>query len=530
MYGSDWPVCLLAATYDDVYTIANESLPQNLSQEEREQIFGKAAIKFYKFIRGVMRMKMEIARGPFEPTWESLRQFDCPEWFRDAKLGIWSHWGPQSVPMYGDWYARNMYMEGSDQYRYHLRKYGHPSKFGYKDVVKLWRAEHFDPDALMDLYVAAGARYFTAQAAHHDNFHNWNSRHHHWNAFEMGPNKDIVGMWRDAALKRGLRFGITEHIGASFSWSKPNKGADESGPYAGISYDGANPDWVDLYLPNQNDTKDWYTDDPSWHEKWFLYMKDLIDQYQPDLLYSDGGVPFGDVGLSAIAHLYNTSAQQNSGVNQAVYNQKDRDEKVYQVGVLDIERSQLPDIRKDVWQTDTCVGHWFYDVRAVYKTPKQVAEILVDIVSKNGNLLLNIPQRPDGTLDDECLWVLEGMAKWIRVNGEGIYGTRPWMQAGEGPSQVVIDHFKENTVDWTIEDFRFTSKGNAVYAFQMKWPEGGRTVIRSMAGGKVGRVASVELLGVKEALQFEQTERGLVIALPAQKSSDYTQCLKVVFE
>ncbi len=475
---------------------------------------------------------MSIEQGPFEPTWASLRQYRCPAWFREAKVGIWAHWGPQSVPMYGDWYARNMYLEGSDQYRYHVRKYGHPSQVGYKDIVPLWTAERFDPDALMSLYVEAGARYFVAQAAHHDNFHNWNSRFHHWNAVKVGPHKDIVGLWRDAARSRGLRFGLSEHIGATFSWFVPTKWADTTGRWAGVPYDGQDPRYDDLYLPNRSatDNKDeWYTSNPWWHQQWFAYATDLIDSYQPDLLYSDGGVPFGSIGLNAVAHLYNTSARLHGGVNEAVYNQKDANEDVFSIGILDIERGQRPDIAPAPWQTDTCVGGWFYDYKAVYKTPKQVVEMLVDIVSKNGNLLLNIPQRPDGTVDDECLYILDRMARWIKVNGEGIYATTPWTSAGEGPSRVVSGHFKEDAVDWTVEDFRFTSKDGRVYAFQMTWPDSGKTMIKSLALGSVPPVASVDLLGAEGPIAFEQTARGLAIDLPATKPCDDTQCFRIAF-
>ena len=473
---------------------------------------------------------MSIERGPFQPTWESLRQFQCPEWYRDAKLGIWSHWGPQAVPAYGDWYARNMYIQGDDQYRYHVRRFGHPSVVGYKDIVKLWKAEKFDPEALMDLYVDAGAKYFVAQAAHHDNFHLWDSRHHPWNAVKVGPKRDIVGAWRDVARRRGLRFGLSEHIGASFSWWVVNKGADATGPWAGVPYDGNDPTFGDFYLPNR-DAKgypdEWYTSNPAWASLWLTYVKEIIDLFEPDLLYTDGGVPFGEVGLQAIAHLYNTSAALHRGINEAVYTQKDRSEEVFPVGVLDIERSQRPDVPPQTWQTDTCVGQWFYDYKAEYKTPKQVAEILVDVVSKNGNLLLNIPQRADGSLDEECLYILDRMARWIKVNGEGIYGTRPWQRATEGPSQVAIDHFKEDPVEWTAEDFRFTVKGGDVYAFQMKWPEEGKTVIRSLAAGSVPRVGSVMLLGCADPVTFEQTERGLVINLPPEKPCEYVHCFRI---
>jgi alpha-L-fucosidase len=476
---------------------------------------------------------LNIQPGPFEPSWESLRGFQCPDWFRDAKFGIWSHWGPQSVPMAGDWYARHMYVEGHAQYRHHLRRFGHPSRFGYKDIIQLWKAEKFDPEGLMDLYVSAGAKYFVAQAAHHDNFHNWNSSHHPWNSVRMGPQKDIVGLWQQAAHRRGLPFGLSEHIGATFSWYVPNKGADQAGPYAGVPYDGTDPAYTDLYLPNQG-AKDalaeWYTSDPWWRERWYTFVKELIDLYQPDLLYSDGGVPFGAYGLHAIAHLYNSSARRHGagqvGVNQAVYTQKDKNPEVLAVGVYDIERSQSPQILPYVWQTDTSVGDWFYNLFDVYKTPKQITEMLVDIVSKNGNLLLNVPQRPDGTLDDENIYLLEQTAAWTRVNGEGIYGTRPWRIAGEGPSTVVIEGFREEAVSWTIEDFRFTSKGQDVYVFLMKWPEGGKAVVRSLALGQTPPVSEVRLLGAGP-LPFEQSGRGLAVDLPEQKPVDYVQCLRV---
>jgi alpha-L-fucosidase len=240
-------------------------------------------------------------------------------------------------------------------------------------------------------------------------------------------------------------------------------------------------------------------------------------------------VPFGEYGLNIISHLYNTSARLHGGVNQAVYNQKDRNAEVYTVGVLDIERSQLPGISPHIWQTDTSVGDWFYNVRDVYKTAQHVADMLIDIVSKNGNLLLNIPQKPDGTLDDECTFLLQSFGAWMRINGEGIYGTRPWKVFGEGPSQVVINHFQEDAVPWTIEDFRFTQKDGQVYAFQMKWPEGGKTVIRSLGQGQVPEVKSVKVLGYEGPVRFEQTRRGLAIDLPEQKPCEFDQCYRITF-
>lgn len=480
-------------------------------------------------------MHNHITPGPFEATWESLRQFQCPDWFLDAKFGIWSHWGPQSVPMAGDWYARNMYIEGSDQYRFHLRKYGHPSQFGYKDIIQLWKAEKFDPQGLMERYVAAGARYFVAQAAHHDNFHNWNSRTHRWNSVQMGPHKDIVGLWQQAAQAHGLPFGFSEHIGATFSWFKPTKGSDQVGLYAGVPYDGSDAAYEDLYLPNRDfpglEEGEWYTHNPWWHQKWFSYIKELIDSYHPDLLYSDGGVPFGQYGLDAIAHLYNSSANLHGGRNQAVYTQKDWDVNVLKVGVYDVERSQVPEVFPYPWQTDTSVGDWFYHLIYRYKTPQQVIEMLVDIVSKNGNLLLNVPQRPDGSIDDECSFLLDRLAEWFRVNGEGIYATRPWKIAAEGPSKVTIDGFREESVAWTEADFRFTAKGKQVFAFQMKWPEEeGRALIRSLALPKGGRVAAVQVLGSPGAARFEQSTEGLSIDLPAEKPCAHTPCYRITLD
>ncbi len=353
----------------------------------------------------------------------------------------------------------------------------------------------------------------------------------------MGPQKDIIQLWKDAAQAYGLPYGFSEHMGATFSWYKPNKGADHTGPYAGVPYDGNDPAYEDLYLPNRDfpglEVNEWYTRNPWWHAKWFSYVKELIDKYQPDLLYSDGGVPFGDYGLNAIAHLYNTSARFHDGNNQAVYTQKDKSVDVLSVGVYDIERSQVPDIFSTVWQTDTSVGDWFYNVTDIYKTPWQVVEMLVDIVSKNGNLLLNIPQRPDGTLDDECTFLLQKVADWIQVNGEGIFGTRPWKMASEGPSSVIIEGFREEAVNWSIEDFRFTQKDGKVYVFLMKWPEGGRSVIRSLVLDHQATVKQAYMLGFGP-LKFEQTTRGLVIELPERKPSGFTSecapCLRVSFE
>jgi alpha-L-fucosidase len=459
---------------------------------------------------------ISILDGPFAPSMESLRTFQCPEWFRDAKLAFWSHWGPQAVPMYGDWYARHLYIEGTDQYRHHWRVYGHPSKVGYKDIVPLWKAENFDPEGLMQLFVDAGAKYFVAQAMHHDNFDNFDSAHNRWNSVNIGPRKDILALWKAAAQKHNLPFGVTEHLAASFSWWRFNKGADTTGPYAGVPYDGNNPEFEDFYYANRSELgRDvWLTDDPAFMRHWFDRIKDVIDKYQPDLLYSDSELPFGEFGMGIVAHLYNTSAALH-GRNQAVYNQKNRNPEIYTVGVLDIERSQLNEIAEHPWQTDTSVGDWFYNVRDVYKTPSQVLETLVDIVSNNGNLVLNIPQKPDGTLDDECTFLLREMARWMQSGeAEGIFGSRPWHKSAEGPSKFTqASHFEEKQVSWTPDDFRFTTRGETLYAYQMKPAEDGTGIIRSLATGRAPKVTAVKSLQ-HGPIEFTQTSTGLNFKAP----------------
>jgi len=474
----------------------------------------------------------------FEATFDSLHGFKCPEWFADAKLGIWSHWGPQSVPMAGDWYARNMYIEGSRQYLYHLRHYGHPSVFGYKDLVKLWKAEKFDPDSLMDKYYKAGARYFVGQAMHHDHFFNFPSALNRFNSTQTGPMKDICGLWKSAADNFKLPFGLTEHLGATFSWWSVNKGADTEGAYAGVPYDGNDPANRDIYLDNYEHKGQakwpWYTPNQKHRDDWLAVMKELIGLYTPDLLYSDGSLPFGDMegaapdcefrnGLEAVSALYNASADKY-GENRAVYTQKGRNPRVYKVGALDIEKSQLPGIQEDIWQTDTCIGNWFYDAVQPFKKPGHIIEMLVDIISKNGVMLLNILQLPDGAIDAEAGYILKEMAAWYAVCGEGVYGTRPWRRFGEGPSGVLIEGFKENAVDWTSSDFRFVKKGSVLYTFIMRQPENNVSVIKSLA--ETEHAASVRLLG-EGPVPFSQNYGVLTVKLPERLPTPYVNCLAI---
>ena len=479
----------------------------------------------------------------YQASFESLRNFQCPDWFRDVKFGIWSHWGPQSVPMCGDWYARNMYIQGTEQYEYHLRTYGHPSEFGYKDICALWKAENFDPDALMEKYYKAGARFFVAQATHHDHFFNFASQYNHFNSVEVGPGKDICALWKAASEKWHMPFGLTEHLGASFAWWRSNKGADTYGPYKGVPYDGNNPVYRHFYhdnyehvsAPGEPDRWVWLTGNRDFREYWLKVAKEIIDRFQPDLLYSDSSLPFGEgedpqdeayrYGLEAVAHLYNTSEKLH-GQNQAVYTQKNRSENIYRVGALDIERSQLEDISPVPWMSETCIGGWFYDRKAKYKTPRHILDILVDTISKNGTLLVNILQRPDGTIDAEAEWILKELAGWFAVNGEAVYGSRPWRVAGEGHASVIIDGFREEQVAWDDDDFRFVQKDGRLYVFVMKSAGRKNTVITSLREQE--KVKSVRLLGHGE-VAFVQRYGTLLVDLPEKMPTEYASVLEISF-
>lgn len=473
-------------------------------------------------------LQLPIASGRFAGTMDSLTNYSCPEWFRNAKFGIWAHWGPQAVPMEGDWYARKMYQQGSPDYQDHLKRWGHPSTNGWKDIVPLWKAENWDPEKLIELYKKAGARYFVSMGSHHDDFFLWNSKLHRWNAVQMGPHRDVVGEWQKAAKKNGLPFGVSEHLGASFTWFQDAHKSDRTGPLAGVPYDGADSNYWDLYhfAADPND-RGWYSHNPRWQQQWYNEIKELVDNYHPDLLYSDGGVAFGnEVGLSQIANLYNVSAAAHHGKCEAVYTCKQPSHGRW---VQDYERGVNGGISPYPWQTDTSIGDWFYNRHWKYQPLSWTVHMLVDIVSKNGNLLLNVVLRPDGTLDPEVETMLHQLADWTAVNGEAIYGTRPWLVYGEGAVQAKGGAFREN-MTYSTKDIRFTTKGKILYAIALGWPEDGKIVIKSLAktaDPEQNKIKKVELLGHSGKLKFDQTADGLIVELPAEKLSDLTCSLRI---
>jgi alpha-L-fucosidase len=399
----------------------------------------------------------------------------------------------------------------------------------------------------MKLYYKAGARYFVGQAMHHDHFFNYPSKLNRFNGAQVGPKKDIIGLWKAAAEKNNMPFGFTEHLGATFSWWRVNKGSDSYGPYKGVPYDGNDPAYRDFYLDNfehpsaPESPAPWYTSNEKFRDYWLSVMNELVDMYAPDLLYSDGSLPFGEHwhnaggyspdeaeykwGLAAVSRLYNASIEKH-GENRAVYTQKSRAPEIYSVGVLDIEKSQLPGINPSPWQTDTCIGNWFYDAKQEFKRPAHIIEMLVDIISKNGTMLLNILQLPDGSIDDETVYILDELAGWFAACGEGVYGTRPWRAYGEGDTQVTIDGFKELKTNWNSSDYRFVKKGGTLYAFVLKPADNRVAVIKSLS--ESDKVKSVRLLG-GGPVPFAQCYGVLTVRLPEALPTGYTNCLAIEF-
>jgi alpha-L-fucosidase len=483
-----------------------------------------------------------IADGPFNPTWDSLKQYKCPEWFRDAKFGIWAHWGVQCVPAQGDWYAWHMYRPGY-LFQYHLKHYGHPSEFGLKDLCNTWKAEKWDPEKLMQLYKKAGAQYFVAMGNHHDNFDNWDSNYQPWNALNVGPKKDLIGIWAKTARKAGLRFGVSIHSARAWDWLEAAHGSDSEGSLKGVPYDGAltkadgkgkwweGLDPVDLYGPHGlNRTQEARR---AYEFKFFQRVRDMLDKYHPDLLYFDDiDLPCGEAGMNIGAHFYNANLQWNKGRQEAILNTKRAPPGCRSTILLDIERGQRDTLDPQPWQTDTCIGDWHYKNNIGYREANTIVPMLVDIVSKNGNLLLNIPLKGDGTPDAKEVQILEQLGAWMAINSECIYGTRPWTIFGEGPALKLGTISRENRYfnGQNVRDIRFTTKGDVLYAILLDWPGDRTAVVRSLAkkeGTDKSKISSVTLLGCADKLEWSQSDRGLVVTLPEKKPCEYAYVLKI---
>ena len=492
-----------------------------------------------------------MQKGKFEPNWESLKTYETPEWFRNAKFGIWAHWGPQCVEGSGDWMAREMYIEGSKAYKYHVEHYGHPSEVGFKDILPLFKAERWNADELVQRYKRCGAKYFFVLGNHHDNFDLWDSQYQPWNSVNMGPKRDVLDEWTKAAKKAGLPLGISFHADHAWTWYEPAQRYDQNGKKAGVYYDGrltkadGKGKWWEGYDPQQLYAQQHEMSERSWwnraiHDQWdwthgaalpsaefvtnfYDRTLDAINRYQPDLLYFDVTVlPFygiSDAGMKIATHLYNKNPR-------GVVFGKILSEEQRQAITWDVERGAPNEIIPEPWQTCNCIGGWHYNTsiyeRDGYKTAATVVKQLVDIVSKNGNLLLNIPLRADGTYDEKEARVLDGLEAWMTQNGESIFGTRPWTIFGEGP--IAEKNIKMNAQGFNdgqysgidYRDIRFNQTKKYLYVTPMGWPADGRVVVKALAKGNAylkKNISSVLLLGYGK-LKAIQTADGLVVTLP----------------
>jgi alpha-L-fucosidase len=504
--------------------------------EKIDQIWQKASSKYDAERNTLLKQVDDVDhQGPFRPDWESLQKYEAPEWYRDAKFGIFIHWGVYSVPAFGsEWYPRMMYVKDSPEYKHHIATYGTQDKFGYKDFIPMFKAEHFDPAAWAELFKKSGAKYVVPVAEHHDGFAMYDSGLSDWTVAKMGPRRDTTGELAKAVRAAGLHFGVSSHrVEHNFFL----------GPGRTIPSDVNDPQYAMLYGPAHNWmmnpggtplNNDFTYVSQAWANDWLARASELVEKYHPDIVYFDWwiGQPSIRGNLTRFAAFY-YNASLKFGDYVGVINYKDYAMQDHSA-VLDIERGQLGDLRPLPWQTDTSVSNksWGYISNDTFKSPEFIVHQLVDIVSKNGNLLLNIGPRSDGTIPDEVQKVLLDVGAWLHVNGEAIYGTRPWRIYGEGPTRVAAGTFHDtDTANYKPEDFRFTSKGDTLYAIGLAWPTDGEAIIHSLARTAGSEpVQSVELLGSNGKVQFEQRADGLHVSLPGQSPAKYAYVLRLKFE
>ena len=504
---------------------------------------------------------VEVKTGDYEPEWNSLSQWECPEWFMDAKFGIWAHWGPQCHAEAGDWYARFMYYAGSGAYNWHLSHFGNPANFGLKELCNDWKAQNWDPDKLVKLYQTVGARYVMALGNHH-NFDLWDSPYQEWNSVNMGPQKDLLKGWSDACRKYGLHLGVSMHASHAWTWLEPSQAYDGNLTKAdgkGKWWEGYDPQ--ELYAQNHAHSSGW-AESGTIHSQWewgngasqpsLAYKQKFqnrvlqcIDDYNPDMIYfDDTAMPFygcdDNIGKNILAHYYNTSAEQNGGTPNVVVTGKQLNETQKGYMLWDVERG-IPDrMQEKYWQTCTCIGSWHYEQSVYnnngYKSAAQVVRMLVDIVSKNGNLLLSVPIRSDGTIDDKEEKILADIKTWMDINSESIYGTRTWKTFGEGPlaeasNPMNAQGFNEGQ-SYSSRDVRFVQKDGKVYATIMAWPTSQEFSFESfsiMSKYYSGKVTDVKLLGHGN-VNFTQGVKGLTVTLPTTKPNAIAPVFAITIE
>jgi alpha-L-fucosidase len=480
----------------------------------------------------------EGMRGPFTADWDSLGAYRVPEWFRDAKFGIFIHWGVFSVPAFGnEWYSRNMYVEGTPAFRHEVATYGPQSKFGYKDFIPMFRGQRFDADAWVDLFARAGARYVVPVAEHCDGFAMYDSGVTDWDAAKMGPRRDVVGELAAATRKRGLHFGVSSHRAEHWWWYDGGMkfDSDVRDPrYAGL-YGPAEP----MALPGEEDAKEpnpshlerWLPPDTPFLDDWLARSTELVDKYHPDFMYFDwwiGQPAFRPYLQRFAAYYYNEAARRRQGV---VMTYK-LEAMPANTAVLDVERGKLDNTRLLPWETDTSVSihSWGYVKNDEYRSAQSLIDELVDVVSKNGNLLLNVGPEADGTIPEQARNVLLQMGAWLKVNGDAIYGSRPWFVYGEGPTVVSSPVKNSDLQQYTAADIRFTTHDGALYSIALGWPDGGTLRVHSLWRGTPylrGAVCSVSLLGSNGTLGFSQKEDGLYIELPKIKPDEAAYVFRI---
>jgi alpha-L-fucosidase len=501
-----------------------------------EQAWQKASSKYdSRRAQLLQQADAEGKHGSYHPDWDSLSKYEIPQWFRDAKFGIFIHWGVYSVPAFAnEWYPRNMYIQGFDENKHQVATYGPLTKFGYKDFIPMFKAEHYDPKAWAELFRESGARYIVPVFEHHDGFAMYDSHLSDWTAMKMGPHRDLVGDLVAAARAQGLHVGASSHR-IEHDWFMDGGTKLDS--------DVRDPKYAGFYGPAHRAADDHgktYLNfhahlSPEYASDWLARNVEIVNQYHPDVMYFDWWINNPEVEpylKRFAAYYYNQSLQQGPvGVIQYKY-----DAMRPHSAVLDIERGQLSDIRPEAWQTDTSISNqsWGYIAGDSFKSSEQIVQQLVDVVSKNGNLLLNVGPRSDGTIPDEAQQVLRDIGAWLRLNGEAIYDTHPWKTFGEGPTKVVEGAFHDtDTAGYTAEDFRFTAKGDVLYAIELKWPTGKETVIRSLnldPSRPAVKVASVTLLGSAGDLHFEQRSGGLYIEIPSTAPAKYACVFRITFQ
>jgi alpha-L-fucosidase len=467
-----------------------------------------------------------INEGPYRDNWESLCTYNPPKWYADAKFGIFIHWGPYSVPAFGnEWYSRHMYVEETDEYKHHLKNWGPHKSFGYKDFIPLFKGEKFNADEWAELFREAGAKYIVPVAEHHDGFAMYDCGFSKWNAVKMGPQRDIIGELKEAAEKRGIVFSVSYHR-AEHCWFFNGGRQYES--------DINNPEYEDFYGKQQDGGDDYisiYSDPPGKEhcEDWLLRIYELADKYRPRIVYFDwwihniGWKPY----LKKFAAWYYNSARK-WGVEVAInykYNAF-----AYGAAVFDVERGQLAEIRPRLWQTCTAAAKnsWGYTENNDYKDPVAIVSDLIDIVSKNGVMLLNVGPRADGSITAEDRNILLSIGDWLKKNGEGIYETTYWQRCGEGPTQIIEGMFKDmERKPFTSEDFRFTWKNGTLYAFVMKYPQNGKILISCLKSEVSAynpcnfNIKSVRVLGFSNRVSFSRDAAGLCISVEGGIKTDY---------